>query len=72
MSRNSMLETSTISEIQEQEDPGSAFLEYLEAQIVKIAQPWWRLLGFNVCTGLPKKTLDTSLVVVVSNPVAVT
>ena len=24
-------------------------------------QPQWRLRGFDVCTGLPKKTLDTSL-----------
>ena len=24
-------------------------------------QLWWRLRGFDVCTGLPKKTLDTSL-----------
>ena len=24
-------------------------------------QPWWRLCGLDVCTGLLKKTLDTSL-----------
>ena len=24
-------------------------------------QPWWRLCGFDVCTGLRKKTLNTSL-----------
>ena len=25
-------------------------------------QPWWRICEFHVCTGLPKKSLDTSLV----------
>ena len=24
-------------------------------------QSWWRLREFHICTGLPKKTLDTSL-----------
>ena len=37
--------------------PESAFLEYLEAQILKI----YPLCGFDVCTGLSKNTLDTSL-----------
>ena len=25
-------------------------------------QPWWWLCGFNICTGLPQKTLDISLI----------
>ena len=25
-------------------------------------QPWWHLRGFDVCTSLPKKSLDTSLI----------
>ena len=49
---------------------GSAILDYLEAQILKISpvgrrQPWWCLSEFDVCIGLlpspPKKMLDTLL-----------
>ena len=39
-------------EIQEQNEPGTAFSEHLEAQIYQL---WWWLCGFNVCTVLLKK-----------------
>ena len=49
----------------EQTGPEKAFLEHLEAQILKKyfakLQPCWRLCGFNACTSLPKKALDMSL-----------
>ena len=35
---------------------GSAFLNIWRHK------PWWHLCGFNVCTGLPEKTLDMSLI----------
>ena len=46
-------------EIYEQTEPGSVFLEYLEAQIFENFsarhKPWWHLCGFDVCTDLPKR-----------------
>ena len=52
-------------EISEQAGPGSAFLEHLEAQGLKISTKHGGGKGegqLQDVTGLPKKTLDTSLI----------
>ena len=38
---------------------GGTYFENFSA----LRQPWWRLRGFDMCTSLPKKTLDTSLLI---------
>ena len=48
--------------IEEQTEPGSAFLKYLEAQILKIPLLSTNHIRFDLFAGLPQKTLDTALV----------
>ena len=55
-------------EIYEQTEPGSVFLEYLEAQIFENFsarhKPWWHLVDLMCVPICLKETLDTSLIMV--------